>query len=410
MKKGFKNLWFLDIKNLLFISPFLFPFYLFRFKLIGIPFTVLELFSYVLFFLYLLSRRLKLNKTLNKYLFSIFLFLIAAIIGVVVAPDNIVLPLGVNLDSKRLALGVFKGWVFVPVLYFFVFSQVLSTKKDIDNILRNFTYSAAFVSLISYFLGIFGNGITYDFRLNGLFESANYLSLFLVPALLLCMYFVLQRKKPFSRYYYLDLASLVIMVHALLFTKSYAAILGVFGAIGISILYFILFKAKNRRKYIIAFSSLVLTFILIILSQLNSPKFKQFLDFENRSSTSVRLEIYQTSIALIKKEPITGVGLGLFQARYQNNIKQVLGRFPMEWNMPHPHNIFLAFWINTGIIGLFAFLSLLFLSHKKITYPLIPLWGILIHGMFDVPFWKNDLAMIFWLIIGSIVVLQMIKE
>jgi len=42
----------------------------------------------------------------------------------------------------------------------------------------------------------------------------------------------------------------------------------------------------------------------------------QFLDFENRSSSSVRIEIYQVAGGLIKERPLIGVGPGLFQAAY----------------------------------------------------------------------------------------------
>ena len=151
-------------------------------------------------------------------------------------------------------------------------------------------------------------------------------------------------------------------------------------------------------------------FIAIILSQLNSPKFKQSLDFKNRSSSSVRIEIYRTSFDLIKENPIFGIGPGLFQANYQIKAPVTLGHAPLEWNMPHTHNIFLGFWLNAGIIGLIAFLLIIILCHTSFSYPLIALWGILIHGLFDMPFWKNDLAMIFWLIIVCILVLQKVKQ
>ena len=414
MNKTSSNILLLISRKLALFSPFVFPLYLLRFKIIGIPFTVLEIFCYILFGIWILSvflqkKTFQWNKLLSKYWFSAFLLIIGATIGVLISPHYIILPLGVELDAQSVALGVWKGWILAPILYFVVITQVFSCKKDVDILLRNFVYSAALVSLVSYLFGIFGTGITYDFRLNGFFESANYLSLYLVPAVLLNIYFVLQRKKPLRAYYYIDLIALITIIHAIFFTKSYAAILAIFGALGMTILYFVLFKAKQRRKFIIALIVLFVTFITVILTQINSPKFKQFLDFENRSSTSVRLEIYTVSLDLIKENSLAGIGLGLFQARYQNNATEILGHHPMEWNMPHPHNIFLAFWLNTGIIGLFAFIFLLILAHRKITYPLFALWGIIIHGMFDVPFWKNDLAMIFWLIIGSILILQLRK-
>jgi O-antigen ligase len=78
----------------------------------------------------------------------------------------------------------------------------------------------------------------------------------------------------------------------------------------------------------------------------------------------------------------------------------------MEWNIPHPHNIFLAFWLNAGLLGLLALLAIIVLAHLRLTYPLIALWGLVIHGFFDTPFWKNDLSMVFWLVVGAILILQ----
>lgn len=156
----------------------------------------------------------------------------------------------------------------------------------------------------------------------------------------------------------------------------------------------------------IALTALAVVFSVVIVTQFNTPKFKQALDYKNRSSTSVRLEIYQTAIEIIRRHPLTGVGPGLFQANYQNVAPVVLERAPLEWNMPHSHNIVLGFWINAGLLGLIAFLGILILAHRRFTYPLIALWGTLVHGLFDMPFWKNDLAMIFWLLIACILILQ----
>ena len=109
---------------------------------------------------------------------------------------------------------------------------------------------------------------------------------------------------------------------------------------------------------------------------------------------------------LIKKYPFKGLGPGLFQAHYQDRAPEVLGQAPMEWNMPHPHNLWLGFWFNAGLLGLAGFLYLIWLVHRHFTYPLIGFWVILLHGLFDMPFWKNDLAMVFWVIIFSILVIQ----
>lgn len=383
--------------------------------MLGIPFTALEVFIYLLFGLWIveLIRDRKIvvwDKRTKKYWYAVFFLLIGATIGVIAAPDFLTLPSGEILNAKRTTLGIWKGWVVAPMLYFAVLTQILKSQKDVEKILSTFVYSATLVSLLAYVLGIFGNGVTIDLRLRGFYESANYLALYLVPAILINIYFVLKRTYPLKKQDYIDLSTLVILVYSLFFTQSYAGIIGVFGALGLYAFYHMIQNSKQRKKIGLALFALGMTFIIIVLTQLNTPKFRQFLDWENRSSTSVRLEIYQTSWDLVKKNPILGHGPGLFQPNYQIQALETLERAPLEWNMPHSHNIFIGFWLNAGLIGLIAFIVLFVFCHKSFTYPLIALWGILIHGLFDMPFWKNDLAMIFWLIIASILVLQKLKR
>ena len=399
------------VRTLIYLSPFFFPLYLLRFRIYDIPFTVLEVFTYLLFalwFLSLISRRASFSwaKPLRYYWITAFLLFLGATIGVFTAPHYINLPSNEILDAQRTALGIWKGWVTAPMLYFAVLTQTIRSNLDLERLLRIFVYSSALVALSAYGFGLFGDGITYDFRLSGFFESANYLSLYLVPPLILSICFLLKRTGRPKLKNYLDLSSFVIMAHALFFTKSYAAVIGVFGALIVYALYLMAKERIKTRNIVAGLIALIATFTIVVASQINTPKFRQFLDWENRSSTSVRLEIYEVAWSLIDEEPLTGVGPGLFQAEYQTRGRENLGHIPMEWNIPHPHNIFFAFWLNAGLLGLIAILSFLVLSNLRFTYPLIAFWGIIIHGIFDTPFWKNDLSMIFWIILGAIVILQ----
>jgi len=395
-----------------FISPFVFPAYLLRFQVVGIPFTAAEIFIYLLFGLWILSlfqahRQVDWDVKTRWYWYVVFLILTGATLGALTAPDFLSLPSGEILNAKRATLGVWKGWAMAPILYFAVLTQVLKTEADAEKILRSLIYSATLVCLLAYFFGLFGAGITIDLRLRGFYESANYLALYIVPAVLINIYFLLRcGTAPPSHQDYIDLSTLVVLLYSLFFTQSYAGVIGVFGALGLYALYFLFKNPKQRKKIGVSLLILTATFVVIIVSQLNTPKFRQFLDFKNRSSTTVRLEIYQTSYHLVKNNIFTGIGPGLFQANYQISAPEVLERAPLEWNMPHSHNIFIGFWLNAGLIGLIAFLILIVLCHTSFTFPLIALWGILVHGLFDMPFWKNDLAMIFWLIVASVLVLQ----
>lgn len=396
---------------LMYLSPFVFPLYLARFKVAGIPVTVAEVFCYLFFAVFLLAvilgkQSISWKRPARWYYLTAFILLIGATLGVMTAPHFIALPSGVFMDSLQAAMGAWKGWVFAPALYFFTFTQVATDSAKLKKLLLYFVYSGALVAASSYLFGIFGNGITYDLRLSGFFESANYLSLYLEAPLLLGIYYLLHGNMLTRRQELYNVTSVTTMAHALFMTQSYAAIIAVFGAIALYILVLLVRRKMGFMKLTLIFLALIITFGTIAVTQLDSAKFRQFVDFQNRSSSTVRLEIYEVAWGLINTYPLTGVGPGLFQGFYQVKGPDILGKAPMEWNIPHPHNIFFAFWLNAGLLGLFSLLALLMLAHVRLTYPVIALWGIVIHGLFDTPFWKNDLAMIFWLVLGAILIMQ----
>lgn len=393
------------------MSPFLFSVYFLRFSVFSIPFTALEVFTYLLFGMWILNKIIN-NRPVRPqrrkvfYLMGAVAIVSGALIGALNAPNLIHIPSGIDLEARKMALGIWKGWVFAPFLYFIVLADTLKGKKAVEKLLRMFVYSSALVALTAHIFGVVAEGVTIDTRLRGFYVSANYLALYLVPAALIAIHFFIKRNKEEVPTRYLDLTALLLILYALFFTKSYAGIIGLFGALGLYLITLALKKPAVRKKAGMGIAVLFILFAVVIISQINTPKFKQFLDWENRSSTSVRLEIYRTSVDLIGQSPMLGVGPGLFQAYYQNQAPETLGHAPLEWNMPHPHNVFLGFWLGAGLLGLLGFVSLIVLAHARFTFVLVAFWGMLIHGMFDMPFWKNDLAMIFWLITACILVLQ----
>ena len=77
----------------------------------------------------------------------------------------------------------------------------------------------------------------------------------------------------------------------------------------------------------------------------------------------------------------------------------------------YPHNIFLTVWSELGLLGLISFVGLVVhifaqlirLNKKKIDLFALALVGsfsfMLIHGLVDVPYFKNDLSLEFWSLI-----------
>jgi len=157
------------------------------------------------------------------------------------------------------------------------------------------------------------------------------------------------------------------------------------------------------------------SFIFITLNKSN-----QIISSDNRSSFHSRLIIWSTAAEIIKDSPLFGIGPGTFQDAYLS----YTGRFSepyLEWAVPQPHNIFLAFYLQTGLVGFIGFILILVwffhpaskYKNNNVQYPCLSskqaiisnilvslMIYTLIHGLVDTTYWKNDLALMFWILIA----------
>ena len=80
----------------------------------------------------------------------------------------------------------------------------------------------------------------------------------------------------------------------------------------------------------------------------------------------------------------------------------------------YPHQIFLNFWSELGLAGLIVFLLSIVkyfktlttiirrdpLSRARVAMLVASMTALLVHGLVDVPYFKNDLSMLFWLLLA----------
>ena len=124
------------------------------------------------------------------------------------------------------------------------------------------------------------------------------------------------------------------------------------------------------------------------------------------SSLDERGEIWKISAELLE-DPDTelfGLGYGQFQYHYETNVAEILQRQPLDYYVLQPHNIFLLFTFNFGVVGLIFILFCLgkminrLIHSKKYTNLTITSLFILgyffIHGLIDSPFFKNDMLIL----------------
>lgn len=379
----------------------------------GIPVTLVEVLLATGFVFFVISEEAWKVSWWQKYGYlyknwGLLVFFAAAVIGVFVAPDVSYMLDGTEFPAKMKALGIFKGWILAPIVYFFMAKYYFFKRPSLVKVaLRALLFGGVLLSMLAIWQVLTGNYTTLDARASGPFESANYLALYLGPIVVYGFLALPQEKNWWWRA--LLSASLILCTAALYATLSYAAWIAVLAALFVAL--FVHARKLPKKVQFGLLAGAVVLGILAVASQLGSEKFVQFLDFSGRSSTSVRLQVYEISLNLIKQHPIFGIGLGQFEQFYQVNAAAILGQDPFEWNMLHPHNIFLAFWLFMGLPGLVAFVWLCFKAlawiweqdkHERRIAALM-LVVILVHGMFDVPYFKNDLAFQFWLLLAILV-------
>ena len=405
---------------------FAMPLYVIRFSVFGVPSTILEIMIYILFFVWVLNgvHSLECNKSWFKQTNFIHTFcdlggLLSKnkilLVGIVLLFFGLIISTFNSIDL-RTSLGIFKGWFFDPFLFFIVFVNVIKKDKQIILSLKSWIFSGVIVSLISIFY-LLNSELTFDGRLRAFFLSPNYLAMYLSPVFLITLFFLLNKKvfntpvRRIGRQCSISSIFLIIISIPLFFTYSYGAFLGIF----MGALYIFRNQVSSTRNLVSVYVSLLII-VLAGFIFISSNKFDQIIDSENRSSFHSRLIIWNTSKEIIKDNPIFGIGPGTFQEAYLSYAERFDKPY-LEWAVPQPHNIFLAFYLQTGLTGLIGFILILFWFFKCNYYNYrnetsFYLYGvanvlmiyILIHGLLDTTYWKNDLSLMFWLIIGMAVV------
>ena len=108
-------------------------------------------------------------------------------------------------------------------------------------------------------------------------------------------------------------------------------------------------RAGGRYRWLAL--ALVALGLLVLIPLLQVPRFASLLDFE-QGSAFFRLELWRSSLAMIREHPWLGVGPGQFLAAYRT--RYILPAAWSEPNLEHPHSIYLDHWTRLGLLGLLA--------------------------------------------------------
>lgn len=394
------------------ISIFLIPAYIFRFSLGPLKSNVFEvavLLAFLSTFYFMLS-------TKRRFRFGPlwpYLFLAIALVAVFIAPD------------KEKALGIWKGWFLVPFALYWTILQNFK-RENIGNLLPPLLLSSSIVTLLAILQHyevlstlFYQNGDSSFMqyleqkRIFGISESPNYLSMYLVPVIFLLAPLQKNKSVRLLVFVFVILSSWVVLL-----TSSRAGFLAL--AVGlIAVLFLTLYFNKNFPRFV---KNIILCIALVLVFCGTVFVASQFSSHFARTTDQDRLKIYHYSGELLKQNYFLGIGLGA----YPEKIKTITQDDPYFQSVVlpyalHPHNLYLALWLNLGLLGILSFISLIVLFFKNIWHRLedgdpvaisllVAILTILVHGIFDTTYFKNDLSAILWLILALSVILYSKNE
>jgi len=157
---------------------------------------------------------------------------------------------------------------------------------------------------------------------------------------------------------------------------------------------------------IVAFSTCVVLFV----SSIRTRVFSIFA-MRNDSSTSFRLNVYQSALHMIKDNWLLGIGVG------NQNFREIYGLYMRTgFDALSSYNIFLELAVESGIfsvVAFVAFLSILIYRSVKFIFECVSLRtsvlmaisltsiiAIIVHGLVDTIFFRPQVQFIFWTMVA----------
>jgi len=231
-------------------------------------------------------------------------------------------------------------------------------------------------------------------RITSIFDYPNALALFLEPIVILSWF---QIKKTWSRenVFWITVCSLSII--NIFLAQSEAAL----AALGLGAILFLLSKKHARRATFIFGSVLIVLLTIIPTTRFYFLEKATFQDY----SLQVRQSQWKETVSFLRDHPFMGAGLSGYPERMKSYHQDL--RFEI---FQYPHNILLNMYTELGLAGVIVSIILLLqlikqgfsnnTSSANTQILFLLLFTTILHGMVDVPYFKNDLALLSWILLA----------
>ena len=331
----------------------------------------------------------------TPFTYAALVFLVAGAISVFAAPN------------RTAALGLYRAYIIEPIAFAFVLMRALASARRAWVVLAGLGVAGIWVGAPNAVVVLDAlRTHTYDVTQTPpvvIYTTANALALFLGPLIAMAASLLLHEHDRNVRV--ASAVFLVVAVPAMLLSFSRGGYLGMAAvAVGLAI--------SHRRRFLLLGVGAAAGAVVIALP----PIFHRIaLEFQNVNGTTLfgragRIELWKDTLLMLREHIIFGAGLSGFA-----------DRIAPFWNPTHPerfidpHNILLNFWVETGLLGVFAF-TWIMVSGFRVTWQgwrraegswqpielgvFLALIAVVVHGLVDVPYFKNDLSLEFWTLVG----------
>lgn len=399
------------------------PLYLIKLNLFSIPTTLLELMFCVVFVFWLFksfaTTRCCKKIPIRFVVLTNFLNTVRRLTPL--SDKAIFVGLGVSLLIAGALLGLaqtsniasslnaIKSFLIEPVIVGAMILSVSFKEKrfELSDWMLALAIPVAVLSLYAIFQWLTGFGIPdawyVERRVTSFFPYPNALGHFVAPIITLIIVWFMQRG--LKRLGAVDIA-LLATIPLGLFTIILSFTEAAWVAIATTVVIAGIIINKNRKTW-------MLICILGGLSIIAIPQARQKLMLQDWSGQTRVAQWTETANFLSASSQNFFLGAGV------NNYPVAIAPYHTHEHLEifqQPHNIFLNFWVEYGSLGLTGFLILAFLiasltlkncKNKKTAIAVSAgLTEMFIHGLVDVPYFKNDLSILTWTLLALLLILS----
>lgn len=302
------------------------------------------------------------------------------------------------------AAGLWKAYLVEPILLYWFARQTLGTDRQRQAVVIALGVSAVLVSLLVLAQWVTGVGIAepgwvrFDRRrVTGFFTSPNAVGLYLGPIVALLAGWAAAAGRT-VRERLATAAVIVVGLAAIAATRSAGTWLGLaVAAVAFS-------RQRPRARRILLMGGVVLAILLAL------PVSRGWLAAQRHDPGWVnRVTLWRGTIHYLTASPqvfLQGAGIAGF-SRVHEQFRDPRQSEPLIY----PHNLVLNFWVEYGLLGLVAVgwlvwrvvrlsRGLPWANDGIRNGAMLALTTMLGHGIVDVPYFKNDLAMLTWLLLA----------